>query len=446
MKQLFLFALLSMYSGFLFAKSYKINLELKNSSNSELSISYQKGFVLDASNGSNIYIGDLKAGEVKSFENKDIKVDKGETIYIIINMNGSFISVANYRVDNKPPKTLSFDIRPPVSKNSNNPISSQSNLESFLEKFGSNEISNGNRLRAQVNIPLSKGMSTICGGLVVVDMSKLSDNKEFEIGDIEYIVPSYVLETTPIKIEPQGTTITDEFEYESEVTLAASSSFPLAGSLNFGFSNANYYKSKIEVKEAGWIPLQNPNAKGYVSSFSAISDFETLLNAAIDIKGKLDKCKDCRVYTVEYAFFYESLLLTTSRYDKLNGTSDASVSSVVSISGAYKRQESKDFSNSRGSTIAYISLTNDVTASVKNTVENIIEKAYLQKLAANTNYNLETITTKTNEELMDLGVEIDPNKSVDLENYISTEKLELFKSFSKDKMNNTLKTIDKDLK
>ena len=446
MKQLFLFALLSMYSGFLFAKSYKINLELKNSSNSELSISYQKGFVLDASNGSNIYIGDLKAGEVKSFENKDIKVDKGETIYIIINMNGSFISVANYRVDNKPPKTLSFDIRPPVSKNSNNPISYQSNLESFLEKFGSNEISNGNRLRAQVNIPLSKGMSTICGGLVVVDMSKLSDNKEFEIGDIEYIVPSYVLETTPIKIEPQGTTITDEFEYESEVTLAASSSFPLAGSLNFGFSNANYYKSKIEVKEAGWIPLQNPNAKGYVSSFSAISDFETLLNAAIDIKGKLDKCKDCRVYTVEYAFFYESLLLTTSRYDKLNGTSDASVSSVVSISGAYKRQESKDFSNSRGSTIAYISLTNDVTASVKNTVENIIEKAYLQKLAANTNYNLETITTKTNEELMDLGVEIDPNKSVDLENYISTEKLELFKSFSKDKMNNTLKTIDKDLK
>lgn len=435
-----------MFSGLLFAKSYKINLELKNSSNSDLSISYQKGFVLDATNGSNIYIGDLKAGETKSFEEKNIKVNKGETIYIIINMNGSNISVNNFRVDKKPPKTLSFDIRPPASKNSNNPITSQSTLETTLRKFGSNEVSEGNLIRAQVNIPLSKGMSTICGGLVVVDMSKLNENKEFEFGDIEYIVPSYVLGTTPVKIDPQGSSIYDEFEYESDVTLSAVSSFPLAGSLNFGFSNANYYKSKIEIKEAGWVPLVNPNVKGHVACFSAISDFETQLNKAIDIKEKLEKCEDCRVYTVEYAFFYESLLLTTSKYDKLGGTSDASVSSVVSINGAYKRKESKDFTNSRGSTIAYISLTNDVTASIIKSVESIIEKAYINKQLGNINYNLEKTVTLTNMELTEFGISIDPNKSLDLENYLSTEKLELIKSFTPEKMNTELKKINEELK
>jgi uncharacterized cupredoxin-like copper-binding protein len=446
MRKLLLLILLSFISSFIYAKSYKINLKLKNSSDEKISISYQKGFVLDASNGSNVYIGDLDAGEVKSFTDQKITVEKGETIFIIINLNGSNISVANYRVQDSPPKILSFDIHLPEIKNSNTPINSQSELESFLQKFGSNDISSGKRLRVQVNIPLSKGMNTICGGLVVVDMLKLKDGNEFEIGDIEYIVPSYVLKTTPVKIEPSGKSILDEFEYESDIALSASSNFPLAGSLNFGFSNANYYKSKIEVKEAGWIPLENPSAKGYVSSLAAIDDFDTQLNYAIDIKSKLDNCPNCRVYTVEYAFFFESLVLTTSKYDKFTGTSDASVSSVVTINGTYKRKESKDYSNSCGSTIAYISLTNNVTTSIKNAIEIIIEKAYLQEKLSIKTYDLQQTTLKNNKELKELGIKIDENKSFNIKNYIDQEKLNLINSFSNYKLNNELKNIEKELK
>ncbi|MFQ6601894.1 hypothetical protein [Flavobacterium sp. C3NV] len=443
MKQFLLFVLLGFSNG-IFAKN--VDLELKNSSNTKISVSYQKGFVLNTSNGNNYYIGDINSGEVKLFKDKGIELEKGETIFIVININGSFISVANYRAESTPPKVLRFDIHLPQIKNSDSPMTSQSGLESFLQKFGSTEISDGGRLRAQVNIPLSKGMSTICGGLVVVDMAKLNANKEFKIGDIEYILPSYALKTTPVKIDPQGRTIVEEFDYENDIVVGASSSFPLAGSLNFGFSNANYYKTKIQVKEAGWIPLENPSVKGYVASLGAINDLDSQVSYAIDIKGKLTNCLTCRVYTVEYAFFYESLILTTSKYEKLTGTSDGSVSSVVTLNGSYKRTENKDFSDSRGSTIAYISLTNDVTLSVKNTIENIIQKAYLQEHLDGKTRDLTRLTSKTNKELEELGIKSVTNKSVNIKDYLSSEKIEQFDLLNKDKINNTIKILDRDLK
>jgi hypothetical protein len=445
MKNFIILLLMSFLSHSIIAKSYKINLSLKNSSDKKLSVSYQKGFVLDTSNGSNIYIGDLSPGETKLFDDKEIIIQKGETIYIIISLNGSNISVASFRAQNKPPKPLSLEINPP-NKNSIDPITSQASLENRLKNFGINDISSGNKLRTQLNFPLRTGMNIVCGALILVDMSLVDNNNEFKYGDVKYVIPSYLLKTIPDEITPDGQSINDEFEFESDISLAASSSFPLAGSLNFGFSNSNYYKSKIEVKNSGWIPLRNSSPKGQVAGLASISDNATRLDIATDLKDILDKCKNCKMWVVSEAFFYESLVLTTSKFDRLSGTSDASVSSVVSLNGAYKRQESKDFTDSRGSTIAYIALTNDVTASLKKTINQIIENAYLESLLQNISVTINESTSSANKDfsMEKFGLKSLDNKSSNIEDYIDKEKLELFKSMSKDKLNSTLKANNKE--
>ena len=87
----------------------------------------------------------------------------------------------------------------------------------------------------------------------------------------------------------------------------------------------------MEVKNAGWIPLQSSSGKPIVTSFFEMEDKVTRLIKARDISSILDNCSSCEIYTVERAFVYESLVSTTSKYDINTGTTSASVSSVVTF-------------------------------------------------------------------------------------------------------------------
>lgn len=299
-----------------------------------------------------------------------------------MHLNGSWIETAAIDVGNKKPTNQSKYIGKPAKVNSNNAAENESTLTQLLSKVGSKNIGEGMGPRFKYELSMANAMTTLCGALIILDPKKIPESGEFLQRDIASTIHSYFINSAPLKLNLSGHSIDEQIEYDNSTAVGATASFPLAGNFDLNISGADYYKVKFQAKHAGWAILEHVNGTTYAERISGLSDPRKEAIAQ-QIMATLEKCPSCAIYPVDQVFYYESLTASTTKYNRIQGSVSASVSSVVTGKGAYKRDESQDLTSSRGSTIIYYGLGGDITTPIKKLTEGILQLAAVRQLTGN---------------------------------------------------------------
>jgi hypothetical protein len=396
--------------------TYKIQPTIYNPTNDTItSIGYQIDYSVDPSLSAPLLSTKQLLPDSSFTYPKKLKVEQGKNLYLFTGTKRTNSVIYNSKVKIQASSTdLIVGLKPIDTANV---YSRSSEIQNWFESVSEGIIDSRNRM-PNLTSKLSNIMSLL-PGIIIVDsttwkqavknnglLEKNSDKLSFYTASDLRIVPAPIVLGGVDKVK--------KIRVESNGNIQSSFKFPFAANLDLNISSEALYDVKLEILDAGWVPI---NAQNVTNPLEAIFLLDSIGQGTtlLDMLKQLQKGRRAKI--VRNAYMYQSLTIQTTKYEKIETDFSGDYASALTTNGTYRRSESEDYVNTLPTTITHIEIGNDITEALKLNLELLISAKYIEnkingkpidsELLELVPEQIKSINNNFNKELNKLNIEIE---------------------------------------